>query len=549
MLKLISLEFLYLYKLVFFFFISMKKYLGLYIALSFILFFSCRKDEGPWWNAEFSGPIAKSSIGIQELFPDSNVITNPDSSLRLIYNETVFDLKIDSLFSIPDTTLDTAYVSPLGGYSFQPGDQIFSTPPNENFLNISGVQLKQLILKSGKIKLELISSITEPIVFKYDLLNSKLNGIPFSIVESVPGSGSIIKFYDISGLDLNLTGTSGNLFNTIISQNTMFISSSANAGFISFGQGIIIKISFINVVPFYGRGYLGNQNLSIGPETVSSGFLNGINADYFALADANIDLKISNGIGADIQANNVILKSKNTFSGNQITLSGSGVNSSYNINRATFQNLSPQPVVPSNKNFLMNTNNSNIKQFIENLPDQLEYSADIVVNPLGNVSGNNDFVLYGYGLKTEMKIDIPFAFSAVNLRFRDTADIDLSGEELKNINSANLYLNVNNGYPFSANIQGYLCDESLNIIDSLFINPNFINPATVDVNYIVNGSIKSVLPCVLTAERLTNLKKSKKIIFNVKINTLNSPQIIKIYKNYRMDISLTGDINYSVNKE
>ncbi|MFN6039642.1 MAG: hypothetical protein ACK452_14325, partial [Bacteroidota bacterium] len=135
-----------------------------------ILFCSCRKDDGPWWDASFSGPIARTSLNIQNVFPDSMIINNPDSSLRLVFDETIFDLKIDSLFSIPDTTLDTMYVSPLGGYSFQPGDQIFVSPAGENYLNINGVQLKQLILKSGKIKMELISSITEPIVFKYDIL-------------------------------------------------------------------------------------------------------------------------------------------------------------------------------------------------------------------------------------------------------------------------------------------------------------------------------------------------------------------------------------------
>ena len=521
-----------------------------FIILVVVLFiFSCRKEGAPWWDADFSGPIAKTTINIQNLFPDSTIIVQPDSSLSVVFDETIFDFKIDSLISIPDTTLDTAYVSPLGGYSFQPGDQIFTTPPNESYLNIAGVQLRQLILKKGLIKLELISSVTEPVVFKYDLLKSDLNGIPFSIVEEVPGSGSVTKFYTIDGLNLDLTGSLGNHFNTIITKNTLTISNTANPGVINFGQGIIIKITFMDIIPFYAKGYLGHQVYNVGPESVQSSFLKGIKADYFSLEDATVNLKITNGLGADIQANNVILQSVNNTNANLISLSGSGVNSSYNLNRAVFQTLTPQPVIPTVKSFLMNSSNSNIKAFIENLPDQLNYSSNISVNPLGNVSGNNDFVYYGYGLKTEMKLEVPFAFSASNLRFRDTTDIDFSGTEMNNINSALLSLRVSNGYPFSANIQGYLCDENFNILDSLFAAPNLVSSATVDANYLVNNSVLSVLSCDMNAQKLDKLKMSDKIIFSVKLNTVASPQIVKILDSYRMDLVLTGDINYSVNKK
>ena len=515
----------------------------------FAVFFSCKKEEGPWWDADFSGPVAKTTISIKDLFPDSINSISQDSSLILKFKETVFDLKIDSLFSIPDTTLDTAYVSPLGGYSFQPGDQIFITPANESYLNISGVNLKQLILKSGKIKLELISSVVEPLIFKYDILNSDLYGIPFSITEEVPGSGSITKIYDIGGLNLNLSGIQGNLFNTIITQNTMTISNNANAGVINFGEGLIIKITFMDIIPFYAKGYLGTQQYSIGPETINSSFLKGIQADYFSLEDASVNLSITNNLGADIQANNVLLTSKNSNNNNQVTLSGTGVYSSYNINRATFQGLSPQPIVPSIKNYTINSTNSNIKSFIENLPDQLMYSTDILVNPLGNVSGNNDFVLYGYGLKTDLDIEIPFSFAANNLRFRDTAEIDFTGQELNNINRADLYLRVNNGYPFSALVQGYLCDDNFNVVDSLFSAPGYISPATINTSNVVSNEILTVLPANFNSDKLEKLKSSKKIIFSVRISTVAPPQTIKIYDFYKMDLILTADVNYSVNKK
>jgi hypothetical protein len=305
----------------------------------------------------------------------------------------------------------------------------------------------------------------------------------------------------------------------------------------------------MDILPFYAKGYFEKQTVNIGPESVQTGFLNGVKADLFSLEDAVVNMSIINGFGVDIQANNVFIQSSNSGNGNNLTLAGSGVNTSYNLNRASFQTLSPQPVVPTIKNYLINSTNSNIKAFIENLPDKFNYSSDITINPLGNVSGNNDFVIYGQGLKTKLNIEIPFSFAASNLRFRDTAEIEFSGDELKNINSATLSLRVSNGYPFDASIQGIMCDENFNVLDSLFTGPALINSGSINSNFQVNNNVLSIIPCTLSDTRLENLSKTKKIIFTVKVNTASSPQVLKIYNHYKMDIVLTGDVNYSVNKK
>jgi hypothetical protein len=533
-----------------------NQYIGKYfLFVGFITaLFSCKKENGPWWEADFSGPIAHSELNIFNLLPDSILVSDPDSALRIAYTQTIFDYKVDSLVSIPDTTLSSFYITPFGPVAFTASQQLFSTAPAETYFDISDASLTKIILKKGMIKLEAGNSISEPVVFKYDILKSDLAGIPFSINEEVPAGsssapGTITRYIPADGLSIDLTGINSDKFNTIITKSAVIISPTANSGSISAGQGLTVKITFMDIVPLYAKGYMGKQFFT-NADTLDFEFLKGMKADYFALQSADINMSISNGFGADISASNIKLTSVNSTNSNSVVLAGSGVFSSYNLNRAFYTGAIPNPVNPNIKNFPLNASNSNIKNFIENLPDKIIYSADIEVNPYGNISGNNDFLYYGYGFKTDLEIDIPLAFAAVNLRLQDTVDFKLGTvAQADNINDGLLTLKVENGYPFDAAIQGFICDDNFNVVDSLFTSPNTAVAAFTDANYKVTSAQASLLYIPLTKEKIEKIQSAKKIIFTVRMNTVSSPQIVKIYDYYKINLLLTGDVNYSVNKK
>ena len=522
------------------------------VALFFLL--SCKKEGNLSWNADLSGPIAKANLSIKNLLPDSVLITDPDSALRIVFNETVFNFAIDSLVAIPDTTIDTSYSAPLGGINFTSGQQVFSSPATELNFGINGADISFLQLKKGVIKLEATNSVSEAVVLKYDLLNTQLSGSPFSVVQQVPAGsiaqpGSSVAYYTIDGLSMNLSGISGNKFNTLVTKSTVDIDPSANPGVINVNEGIGVKLTFMGVIPLYAKGYLGSQIFSAASETVDFDFFRGINAQQFLLQDANVDLKLSNGFGADVSASGVSFTSVNSKTGNNVLLSGNGVNSSYNLNRAVFNPASTNPVTPGSKIIQLNSSNSNIKQFIENLPDKFSYSTTAQINPYGNVSGNNDFIYYGSGLRADLEMNIPLAFSAVNLSLLDTVDFDFSGfSGAGQINGGKLTLRVNNGYPFNAQIQAFLLNEQQVITDSLFSSPNIALAGNTNANQIVVNPVLSLLEIPLSPEKIQYLTQAKKIIFKVVMNTVSQPQVVKLYEHYNLDFVLTGDINYSVNR-
>jgi hypothetical protein len=531
----------------------MKKIRILPLLLLFLLS-SCKKEGKLWWDADFAGPVASSSLSISNLVADSIISVDPDSSLRVVLNETIFNFAIDSLLAIPDTTIDTSYIAPIGGINFTSGQQIFSSPPTETSFGINGASISFLQLKKGVIKLEAFNSIAEPVTLTYDLLNTDLAGNPLTIVQqvpsgSIPSPGSSVSYITIDGLSMQLSGIGGNKLNTLVTKSTVDISPNANPGTINVNEGISIKLTFMDVIPLYAKGYLGSQLFTSTNETIDFDFFKGITAQQFSLQSASVNLKLTNGFGADVSASGIQFVSMNSSNGNTVTLAGSGVNSAYNLNRATFNPASPNPVSPSVKLIPLNNSNSNIQQFIENLPDKISYSATTQVNPLGNISGNNDFVYYGNGLRADLEMDIPLAFSASQLTLKDTSVFSLSDvSSIDNINHGRLNLRVTNGFPFSTGIQAYLLNEQGSLIDSLFANPNVAVAGFLNGNLIVTQPSLSILEIPLSESKINNLKLAKQVVFKAVMNTVSNPQIVKLYDHYRMDFVLTAELNYSVNK-
>jgi len=61
-----------------------------------LLFFSCRKDfERPNWDVDLLAPLVKTSLTLDNLLPDSVLVTNPDTSLKIVYQTSLFDIDMD----------------------------------------------------------------------------------------------------------------------------------------------------------------------------------------------------------------------------------------------------------------------------------------------------------------------------------------------------------------------------------------------------------------------------------------------------------------------
>lgn len=511
-------------------------------------FFSCRKDpKNPTWDIDILAPLIKSNLTINNIILDSLLHENPDNSLDIIYKKDLYSF---SAVTIPDTTMDTVYFSPLMIIA-DSCDPIISLPPEEIDLNVGTVQLTTVTIRSGKMQFSLENKTRKILDVRYQILSASLNGSPFDITVSVPSKtgsnpGVISSTFDLSGYKLNLTGQSGNKVNTIVTKISVKVNclDFPKDTIFPFSDNIKVKTSFLDIIPQYAKGYFGSTTTVVGPDSTDFSLFKPIIDGTIDFKDIRIGLNIENSVGVDAKVTLNDLSSINTRAGSTIQLSHSIIGSPLNIDRS-LDNAGI--VTPSTYSVSFTPSNSNIKQFIQNFPDKMSYQIGVELNPLGNVSGGNDFIYYDKLMRMQMNMIIPLSLVANDLTLADTVDFNFSSNT-DNINSGKLYLFIDNGFPFTAETQLYLLDANLTIVDSLLNVPNTILAPPLDANFMCVGQKLTKLTIPVDEKKIQLLKNTNKMFIKMKYNTASQPNHVKIYSFYEMNVKIVGDVNYTIGK-
>lgn len=518
--------------------------------------YSCRK-ESTYWEDDFVAPIAHGNLTLANLFPDTTLISNADSTLKIAFETFVINYGIDSLLKIPDTTLTTVTTFTFLPFPVKvnPGDLIYSSsPPAQNYVNLpNGVQLKKATIRQGKVEINLANTFTQPLAYRYQLLSAKKNNIILDTTFVIPGGttsspGTVNAFIDLTNYTIDFSGTNGNVSNTLVENYIINVHSSAQPDSIRPNQSITGDFTFKDIIPQYAQGYFGNQNVVVGPDTTAFDVFGNIQSGILNLNSADVKLRIVNEFGVSMRATIGNLTSVSTPNATSTALTSTVVGNAYNLNGA-INNGPNLPVTPATKTITLNNNNSNIKDLIGILPDQFIYQINTQLNPGGNLGGNNDFAYYGTAFKAYLNADIPLHFSASNLVLTDTTEINVSTlSQLDNVNHGQLILTATNSYPFAIDLQGYLLDANKNVLEPLFATPNTIQQPPLDANFKVIAPLKSKLTVPLTAGKIANLKNARYIRYLATFNSAAQPNQIKFYSHYTLDILLTADINYTIGK-
>ncbi len=518
---------------------------ALIVTMLASVFFSCKKNKFAYWDVDLVSPIARGTLNIKNFFGDSLFQSDNNHIMHLKFSRKVGDLKIDSLFKLKDTTINYSFMAFFTA-TVGPNSLLFYKTEEIDFKIPNDARIKQGIIKNGTLKVKYSNTTRLPLLFLYSLSSATKNNTSFYISEIVPpGTNSLIKTYNFDGYNMSFTGQYGNKFNTIVHTFTVYTAPNAQPDSIKFGQGIQAEISYENIVPKYVEGYFGKQDINIPYDSAVIGFSKTLEASNFQINSAYINFRIVNDFGVDFRAQLDTVVSINTTNGNKVYLHSPILNS-ININRATKTGNWANPVNSSTTNISINSNNSNLKPFIENLPNYLGYSGKILVNPNGNLSATNDFAYYNTGIRIFADIDVPLIFRADYFRLQDVLDINFENvKQLNNVNEGRIIFNVTNNYPFKAKLQAYLLDENNNTLDSLLLSSNnTIQMASVNANNDIIAPKNSQLIAYMNDSTLDHLKKSKKIKLVSYFYLPPSPPDVVIYDDYFLDVVITIDVNY-----
>jgi hypothetical protein len=526
-----------------------------FFVLVFVVFISCRKSFETDWDVDIEAPIARSNLNIKNFFSDTLFQSDPTGLLHLAFSKKIAGFQLDSLVQLPDTVLDYQFTMPIGAAIYMaPGNSIPGFPQTQDIkFNINnGVELRTATINTGHLKMVYSNTYTQPLVFNLVLPYTTKYGMPFTINETIdPGTNNNTKYYDISGYEVKLTGSTLNKINTLVQTVDVKVPATAQADSIRGGQGVKANISYTELVPYYVEGYFGEQDIDLPYDSVSLNISNNIQVSNFQLNSAFINFKIVNEFGVDINAQLNNINSLNSTNNTSVTLNASGL-SNININRAGKTTNFSNPVFPSVKTISVNTTNSNLKPFLENLPDYLTYQGKITVNPLGNVSASNDFAFLNTGISIYADVDMPLEIRANYFKLISNSTIDLTSvKQIDNINYGELIIQCNNGFPFDAVLQGYILDDQKQVIDSLFTVPgNTIQRGNVDpLTNLVLSPVFTRVTIPLNHDKLQNLKRCKSLKFVSQFNLPPQPPDIKLLDSYNLDLVLSLDVNYKAKKK
>ncbi|HWY38114.1 MAG TPA: hypothetical protein VNY73_06115 [Bacteroidia bacterium] len=536
------------------------KYLSI-LFFSCLLFTNCRKEKS-YWDDNLVAPIAHGGLKLSNLFPDTTLKSNPDSSLKIAFEASLINYRLDSLLKIPDTTITTVFTfSVPTTIALSAGTYIplsSNGNPTPNYYNLpNGIQMKKAVIRQGEIKFTMKNTVYEPLAYHYKLIsatkNSKILDTIFHIpkADSVTGiAGTLTGSIDLTGYTIDFTGINHNTYNTTVEIDSVHIDTNAKPGYLHYNQGFNSQFSFTGMVPQYALGYFGDQTIKVGPDTTSFNIFKTIRSGMLNLSSATANLRIVNEFGVPMRATINSLSAISTANGQTVTIgpaNSTPLAVPININ-AAINNGNSETALP--KTILINsTNTPSLTNFIGILPDKLSYKLSAQINPSGNTSLGNDFGYYGTAFKAYLDADIPLNFSASNLVLGDTVSFNLNGvNQLQNINRGQLILTATNEYPFAITLQGYLLDGSKNVIDVLFDTPNVIQEPMLDASLKVVAPLQTKLTIPLNKDKISKLQKTKYIYYKAVFNTASQPNRVKFYNYYNLDLLLTADINYTIGK-
>jgi len=517
-----------------------------------VILFSCKKEsDHPQWDVDILAPLVISTLDISNLINDTLLQSDTNHVLHLVYEKNLYNLNLDSIINIPDTVLTNALSFPL---FVNIGPEItFYNNTTQLVFGTNGPQLRRAILRHGTLIMTAVNYTVAGLNFQLNIPGAIRDGMPFSqsgfVSNAAPGDSVLQDFvYDLSGYDLNLTGTSGASFNTL-SYNLSVTTASNSDTIHAIQNQTLFKVhqKFSGIFPEYVKGYLGSDTITAGPSSTAIDIFNKIQSGMLNLSDATLTATIENGIGADarFKVNNII--SVNSRTGVSVPLlSNQLINQNININRATETGVASNPVNTTQNIFVLNSSNSNIISFIENLPDALAYSMHLTTNPLGNISGYNDFVYADHLVSTKMRFEMPLRFSSDHLTFVDTTNFISDPEKtFENFKSGKLRLIADNGFPFRTTISLMLLDENMTAMTTL-TSTGIIASAVVGSSGRVTQRVESIVQIPISEQQMVSLRNTKKIITRASFTTSQYPVFRDIYNDYSIQLQLIADFTYMI---
>ena len=442
-------------------------------------------------------------------------------------------------------------LNPISATAVFPAQNLI-TDVQSIYYDLGGPELTFMALRSGKILIDAVSTIEEEIVLSYDIPYSedtKRNMQPISIQQNVPpappnGISNFQSTYDVGKLTgVSLKDSQQNVFpvptNTIYNIFSSRMVYSGKMRSISLEDSVLVTFGFVNMVPELAIGNFLTKNYRL----IQSNQLS--DNKFFgeiSLESARVNLLITNsyGIQSELKINEIV--GYNSQTKNSVVLSAPALEKTLLIDGA-----SNPPLRPYVLSIPLDQSNSNIKPFLENIPNEISIDASALTAPNGH-NDYTDFAFYDSDLTLDLQVEIPMIFNAKNFGFEQRISLEkLDYDIMNNIEGGQLILEAENTLPFDLQSRFVFYNE---IGDSLFsLQPietnSYIASGKIDTQTkkVKESSFSTVL-YPMQGWQILLLKKATEVKIRLELNHQDFEKY-PVYDTGKLDFQLKGDFNYA----
>jgi len=511
---------------------SMRKVFFILVCLVVI---SCKRQGPTNWDTEWLAPVAVGFVRPLDVIDEDDLAIDANGVAHVIIEDEVPLDALDDLANLPDTTISNGYTfgTPGGPFTLPAGFSFVSD--NEGFdLNPGQALLRTVVFKEGALKLQLRSDVDGELAATVSLPSATLEGVPLSYATTMaPGTAANPTFqeidYDLAGYTLDLTGENGDEANRLLGNINVSTVSSTDV----FGtDSVIANFSFQDVVVDYALGYFGQYNETFDQNELFGG-LEILQSGGLTPEQIDISLEISNPVGIDLVLNLDEL-SLNPLDDNaaDIPLDHALVEGGIQLSRAFDNNGTPEFATGL---YSINEGNSNITSIIASSPNGVQISGDVEINPLGDISGGNDFYYADFPLQAKFGLDLPLCIDFDALVFQDTVALNVGN--LEGLQTATLFVEFESNMPIEIGGRLWINDaegEEVVLIEDL--------PIAASSTGLFESQSQEI---VLSIDDVSALEQAEEVYFEALINS-EGENAVKLRETDEVRFKLRGKFGYEL---
>lgn len=419
------------------------------VALIGLTLWGCRKEPTSW-TIDLHLPVVDAILDWGDVFADERFSLKPGQTAILNFEGEVARLEVADLASIPDTTV-TNDLTPdfVGGPIPVPPGSVLLDEDEDIVFDVNGPEFKMLTLDNGLLKWKVSSTTDGYVELNYLFPGVQIQGLPVSLnlvlppAPTVGGRAEAEGVIDITGATVDFRGVTGLERNKIASHLTIGTPENVTDTAQVYGtDSIVVAMTFTDMEVLDISGYFDSFEVDLDQGLTlfdSAVFASGL----LALNPTRADLRFENGMAADLRVHvsELALGDQN--------LSHPVVGTDIYLARADWSQGAPPAVDGLNINLLETS--PSFFSVLGTLPDSVHVAGQIQVNPLGDISGGNDYFHKDFPPRLLLDLELPMDVAITGLRFRDTLEIaPTDAPDFQGV----IELEFRNGFPVDMNLSG-----------------------------------------------------------------------------------------------